>query len=98
MLTALQCAANVVDSETILVPASDLQNNFLDLKDMNLLPIWNGELHIYSRIKSYSSRTAQTMESGHPAHMPNPDHAFVKEYGVGKTIVCTRHKLDVKRD
>jgi hypothetical protein len=48
MLTALQFVANVVDSETILVQASDLQNNFLDLKDMSLLPTWNSELHIYS--------------------------------------------------
>jgi len=48
MLTALQFVANVDDSETILVQASDLQNNFLDLKDMNLLPAWNSELHIYS--------------------------------------------------
>jgi hypothetical protein len=78
MLTALQCAANVVDSETILVPASDLQNDFLDLKDMNLLPTWNGELHIYSGIKAYSLRPAQTIESGHPARMPNPDHALAE--------------------
>ena len=48
MLTALQFVANVVDSETILVQASDLQNNFLDLTDMGLLPAWNSGLHIYS--------------------------------------------------
>jgi len=48
MLTALQFVANVVDSETILVQASDLQNNFLDLKDMSLLPAWSSELHIDS--------------------------------------------------
>ena len=48
MLTALQFVANVVDGETILVQASDLQNNFLDLKDMGLLPAWNSGLHIYS--------------------------------------------------
>jgi hypothetical protein len=78
MLTALQCAANVVDSETILVPASNLQNNFFDLKDMNLLPTWNSELHIYSGIKAYSLRTAQTMESGHSACMPNPDCALAE--------------------
>jgi hypothetical protein len=49
MLTAPQFIANVVDSETILVQVSDLQNNFLDLKDMSLLPIWNGEsVHLYS--------------------------------------------------
>ena len=47
MLTALQFVANVVDSETILVQVSDLQNNFLDLKDMGLLPAWNSGLHIY---------------------------------------------------
>ena len=48
MFTVLQFGANVVDGETILVQASDLQNNFLDLKDMSLLPAWNSELHIYS--------------------------------------------------
>jgi len=49
MLTASQFVANVVDGETILVQASDLQNNFLDLKDMNLLPTWNSEsAHLYS--------------------------------------------------
>ena len=48
VLTALQCVADIVDSETIVVQASDLQNNFLDLKDMNLLPMWNSELHICS--------------------------------------------------
>ena len=47
-MIALQFAATVVDSETILVQASDLQNNFLDLKDMSLLPTWNSESHIYS--------------------------------------------------
>ncbi|KAF8959102.1 hypothetical protein BDZ97DRAFT_2045777 [Flammula alnicola] len=54
--------ANVIDSETILVQASDFQNNFLDLKDMSLLPTWNG----------------QTIESGHPARMPNPDRALAE--------------------
>ena len=48
VLTVLQCVANVVDSETIVVQASDFQNNFLDLKDMSLLPTWSSELHICS--------------------------------------------------
>jgi len=52
MLIALKFSANVVDSETILVQVSDLQNNFLDLKDMHLLPIWNSELHVYSGFKA----------------------------------------------
>ncbi len=47
MLTTLQFVADVVDSETILVQAFDLQNNFLDLKDMGLLPAWNSELHTF---------------------------------------------------
>ena len=48
VLTALQSIANVVDSETTVVQVSDLQNNFLDLKDTSLLPTWNSELHLYS--------------------------------------------------
>jgi len=43
----LQCIANVVDDNTILIKVSDLQNNFLDLTDLNLLPIWNSELYIF---------------------------------------------------
>jgi len=35
--------AYVVDSDTILINASDLQLNFLDLKDAGLLPIWDGK-------------------------------------------------------
>jgi hypothetical protein len=41
--------AAVIDSNDILISASDLQENFLDLVDANLIPIWNGNfavLHI----------------------------------------------------
>ena len=41
---ALQFVANVVDSNPILVKTSDLQDNFLDLMDLSLLPTWNSEL------------------------------------------------------
>jgi len=45
-LQALQCIANVVDDNLILIKASDLQDNFLDLTDLNLLPIWNSESYV----------------------------------------------------
>ncbi len=38
-----QCIANVVDDNPILIKASDLQDNFLDMMDLNLIPIWNSE-------------------------------------------------------
>jgi hypothetical protein len=41
-----QLLANVIDSNVILIRASDLQDNFLDLMDSDLIPAWNGELHI----------------------------------------------------
>jgi hypothetical protein len=56
MLTAMQFLANVVDSGTILVQVSDLQNNFLDLKDMDLLPTWNSELYILVHVHSLLTR------------------------------------------
>ncbi|KJA16967.1 hypothetical protein HYPSUDRAFT_112369, partial [Hypholoma sublateritium FD-334 SS-4] len=55
-----QSIANVEDKETILVEASTLQDNFLDLTDLQLLPIWNN----------------QAITSGYPTQMPNPDRAI----------------------
>lgn len=52
MLTVFQCVATVVDSETTLLRASDLRNNFLQLKDMGLLPAWSSTLHIPSEINA----------------------------------------------
>ncbi|KAF8809707.1 hypothetical protein BYT27DRAFT_7222301 [Phlegmacium glaucopus] len=58
-----QFAANVVDNDMILIKASDLQDNLLDLRDLGLLPTtWNN----------------QTINSGHPAHMPNSDRALAE--------------------
>ncbi|KAF8914285.1 hypothetical protein CPB84DRAFT_1811643 [Gymnopilus junonius] len=57
-----QGIANVDDNNLILVKVSDLQDNFLDLMDLHLLPIWN----------------SQTIESGHPTRMPNPDRALAE--------------------
>lgn len=48
MLITLKCVASVIDTEVNLIPAANLQNNFLQLKDMNLLPVWNSELYIFS--------------------------------------------------
>ena len=44
-LQTLQCIANIVDDNPILIKASDLQDNFLDLTDLNLLPTWNSGLY-----------------------------------------------------
>jgi len=40
----LQSVANVIDGDVILVRASDLQDNLLDLVDLNLVPVWNGNV------------------------------------------------------
>ncbi len=48
MLTVLQCIATVVDEETTLIRGSDLWNNYLELKDMSLIPVWSGMLDISS--------------------------------------------------
>ncbi|KIJ90420.1 hypothetical protein K443DRAFT_686767 [Laccaria amethystina LaAM-08-1] len=60
--TDTSCRAHVNDSHPILIKARDLQRNFLDLKDMNLLPTWSN----------------QTLNSGYPTRMPNPDHALAE--------------------
>jgi len=75
---ALQFGANVVDSGLILVKASDLQDNLLDLMDLSLLPTWNSEGDGLIHRKACWWRTGQTIESGHPARMPNPDRALAQ--------------------
>ncbi|KJA24844.1 hypothetical protein HYPSUDRAFT_135587 [Hypholoma sublateritium FD-334 SS-4] len=57
-----QQIANVEDESTILIEASALQHNFLDLTDLQLLPTWN----------------YQAVASGYPACMPNPDRALAE--------------------
>ncbi|KJA24001.1 hypothetical protein HYPSUDRAFT_1078326 [Hypholoma sublateritium FD-334 SS-4] len=57
-----QSIANVNDEETILVEASTLQDNFLDLTDLQLLPTWNN----------------QAIASGYSTQMPNPDRALAE--------------------
>lgn len=39
---SLKDLANVDDHNSIAIKASDLQFNYLDLQDMNLLPTWTG--------------------------------------------------------
>ncbi|KAJ7822982.1 hypothetical protein B0H14DRAFT_3146177 [Mycena olivaceomarginata] len=48
--------ATVLDDETILIDASELAANYLDLKDENCLPSWS----------------EKSVKSGFPEHMPNP--------------------------
>ena len=50
MLTILQCIATVVNEETTLIRGSDLWNNYLQLKDMSLIPVWSGMFDISSEI------------------------------------------------
>ena len=50
MLTVLQCIATVVDDETTLIRGSDLWNNYLQLKDMGLIPVWSGTSDFSSKI------------------------------------------------
>ncbi|PPR03970.1 hypothetical protein CVT26_001073 [Gymnopilus dilepis] len=57
-----QGLAAVQDSKTVLVQASDLSNNFLDLVDQRLIPDWD--------------ETA--IKKGFPASMPNPDRALAE--------------------
>ncbi|KAJ6623228.1 hypothetical protein B0H10DRAFT_1786753 [Mycena sp. CBHHK59/15] len=52
--------ATVVDDATILVAASDLSNNYLDLQDQQNIPTWS----------------APTVEAGYPERMPNPKRAI----------------------
>ena len=40
-LTTLQLVANMIDSDIKFIQAFNLQHNFLDLKDMDLLPTWS---------------------------------------------------------
>ena len=49
-LIMLQGIATAVDNETILIRASDLRNNYLQLKDMDLLPVWSCMFRISSEI------------------------------------------------
>ncbi|KAJ7789656.1 hypothetical protein B0H14DRAFT_3891746 [Mycena olivaceomarginata] len=49
-------AATVLDSETILIDASELTASYLDLKDKHCLPSWS----------------EKTVKSGFPERMPNP--------------------------
>ena len=42
----VQSIAHVEDEETILIEASTLQDNFLDLTDLQLLPTWSSKCMI----------------------------------------------------
>lgn len=51
----------------------------MDLVDSNLLPIWSSKLYIYIYCrKVLPTETGQTVESGHPSRMPNPDRALAE--------------------
>ena len=67
-----------MDSKVILIKASDLQDNFLDLMDSKLVPPWSGELLLLSLCQVHSQLAVQAIESGHSAHMPNPDRALAE--------------------
>ena len=50
MLTIFQCIATVVDEETTSIRGSNFWNNYLELKDMSLIPVWSGMFDISSEI------------------------------------------------
>ncbi|KAF8905268.1 hypothetical protein CPB84DRAFT_1845065 [Gymnopilus junonius] len=54
--------ATVVDTNSFLIRASDLEHNFFDLLDLNLVPDWH----------------SCTIKSGYPTLMPNPDQALAE--------------------
>lgn len=60
----------------LLVQASDLHYNFLDLMDLNLVPIWHGELCPAYSVMYAHVRSDGTITSGYPDLMPNPDRAL----------------------
>ncbi|XP_006456915.1 hypothetical protein AGABI2DRAFT_47559, partial [Agaricus bisporus var. bisporus H97] len=52
--------ATIDDANTVLIPASNLEFNMLDLQDRTEIPTWS----------------AETIAAGHPQRMPNPDRAL----------------------
>ena len=56
-----------MDSKVILTKASDLQDNFLDLMDLKLVPPWSSELLLLSLCQVCSQSAVQAIESGHSA-------------------------------
>ncbi|KAF9455571.1 hypothetical protein BDZ94DRAFT_1303006 [Collybia nuda] len=54
--------ATIVDDSTVLLKATDLQDNMLDLQDAVLVPTWS----------------LCTIGAGHPSRMPNPDRALAE--------------------
>ncbi|KAF7762497.1 hypothetical protein Agabi119p4_9090 [Agaricus bisporus var. burnettii] len=52
--------ATIDDANTVLLPASNLEFNLLDLQDRTEIPMWSRE----------------TIAAGHPQRMPNPDRAL----------------------
>ena len=68
------------DKDTILIDASTLQHNYLDLIDLQLIPTWNGKSInqlIWHCKLIYNSKDGAT-SSGHLARMPNPDRALAE--------------------
>ncbi|EKM74296.1 hypothetical protein AGABI1DRAFT_103438 [Agaricus bisporus var. burnettii JB137-S8] len=52
--------ATIDHANTVLIPASNLEFNMLDLQDRTEIPTWS----------------AETIAAGHPQRMPNPDRAL----------------------
>src|SRR6266567_2536998 len=73
----LQSVATIIDSHVILVRASDLQENFLDLVDANLVPVWDGNFVIIN-LKLHLLWIGQAVKSGCLARMLNPDRALAE--------------------
>lgn len=68
----------MIEGTTILVNASDLRLNFLDLKDKNLIPNWDRKLYFLFTLNKFHTELGPAVESGHAVRMPNPDRALAE--------------------
>jgi hypothetical protein len=61
----------IFDQEVVIVASSNLRYNFLDLKDLGLIPKW----------------CSRTITSGHVSRMPNPDRALAGGLPIYSTFI-----------
>jgi hypothetical protein len=74
----IQSAVTVLDSHVVLVRASNLQENLLDLVDANLVLAWDGNMVAIHLELLNLLLTGQAVKSGYPARMPNPDRVLAE--------------------
>jgi hypothetical protein len=74
----IQSVVTVLDSHVVLVRASNLQENLLDLVDANLVLAWDGNMVAIHLELLNLLLTGQAVKSGYPARMPNPDRVLAE--------------------